>query len=416
MSLLNSSPTTREMALYKDLYKTIFEYSNDGILVCLLNDAVPGMYIEVNAKMCCMLGYTKAEMLKMAFYDVVSEDALQKIAPFGTTINGRQTCFTLNFKTKGGQILPLEITAHILAVSSQQLLVGFARDISCRKAAESADQLGGMDNQALIEALPDTMFRLSQDGIILEVRAGSDENVLKPTGEVVGKHINEVLPRRILELTRYYMERAFRTKSLQTYDYELPLGGCSRVWEVRLGVSGPAEVLAIVRDITESKEREKRLKYLSLHDSLTGIYNRTYIEQEMFRIQQEGKGPVGVMMCDIDRLKLVNDTLGHSSGDNLLVVAANIIKKAVRKGDIVGRIGGDEFAILLPRGDLAAAQSIYRRIQEAAARHNDRNPEFTISMSVGYAACSCSESVCIADLLRAADFNMYQEKMLRGRM
>jgi len=98
-----------------------------------------------------------------------------------------------------------------------------------------------------------------------------------------------------------------------------------------------------IRDITERKQAEERLKYLSLHDPLTGLYNRTYFEQELNRLEGGRYHPIGVIVCDVDGLKLINDTLGHDAGDRLLLAAAGVIKDSFRKGDMVARIGGDEF-------------------------------------------------------------------------
>lgn len=117
-------------------------------------------------------------------------------------------------------------------------------------------------------------------------------------------------------------------------------------------------------DISERKRIEEQLVYLSLHDPLTGLYNRAYFEEEMRRLEGGRFARVGIIVCDVDGLKLVNDTLGHGAGDNLLRAAAQVLEECFREGDVVARIGGDKFAVLLPSGGKTAVESSCRRIGE----------------------------------------------------
>lgn len=390
-----------------ELYKAIFEYSKDGIFVCeFTSDWASSPFVEVNDRFSKQTGYAKTELLLMTPSDLLELPYAATYEIHDKLVKNKQALFEVDYRKKSGQKMPAELKIHIFELNGQTMMVGIGQDISSRKKVQA-------HNRALINAIPDMMFRISKDGIVLQVKNGREANVLSAASEVVGKSIFEILPRRVADLTAYHTEQALNTKQLQTYEYEMAIQRNKLVWEVRLVNCGTDEVLAIVRDITERKRQEKRLKYLSLHDSLTGIFNRAYIEQEMHRIQTSVKGPIGVVMCDVDRLKQVNDTMGHSSGDSLLVAAANVIKKAVRKGDIVARIGGDEFAILLQQGDMDAAKSIYARIEDEVSRHNNANPKFPISMSVGYAV-SNDQSMSMAELLKEADYNMYREKMRRN--
>jgi len=167
-----------------------------------------------------------------------------------------------------------------------------------------------------------------------------------------------------------------------------------------------------LRDITHRKQMENRLKFLSLHDPLTGLYNRAYFEQEMDRLVKKQVNPVGIIVCDVDGLKLVNDTLGHQTGDELLATAARIVKNSFRETDIVARVGGDEFAILLPRSDENVAEKACRRIQDSVAKYNNANPELPLSISAGYFVKK-DASLNIRDLFKEADNNMYREKLHR---
>lgn len=143
--------------------------------------------------------------------------------------------------------------------------------------------------------------------------------------------------------------------------------------------------LGIIRDVSERKLMEDRLKHLSLYDHLTGLYNRTYFEQEMQRLRLGRLTRAGIIICDVDGLKLVNDTLGHDTGDMLLLAAATVIKECFREGDMVARIGGDEFAVLLPDSPASAVEAAGYRIRQAIARYNQLNPELPLSISLGMA-------------------------------
>ena len=144
-------------------------------------------------------------------------------------------------------------------------------------------------------------------------------------------------------------------------------------------------IVGIAADITDLKFGEEKLKYLSLHDPLTGLYNRIYFEEEMSRIEKSRYDTVGIISCDVDGLKLVNDTLGHNQGDNLLVAAAGVIQGSFREGDLIARIGGDEFSVVLPNTTEPAVENACQRIQEAVASYNATNPELPLSISVGFA-------------------------------
>jgi len=169
-------------------------------------------------------------------------------------------------------------------------------------------------------------------------------------------------------------------------------------------------IVGIAADITDHKLGEEKLKYLSLHDSLTGLYNRIYFEEEINRIERARYDTVGVVSCDVDGLKLVNDTLGHDQGDNLLIAAARVIRESFRDGDLVARIGGDEFSVILPNTTESAVENACQRIQEAVANHNALHPELPLSISIGFAV---SNGVYrnAKDLFKDADNNMYLKKL-----
>jgi len=173
-------------------------------------------------------------------------------------------------------------------------------------------------------------------------------------------------------------------------------------------------IASIGEDITERKQFQERLEHLSFHDALTGLYNRTFFEEELRFIEEDSYAPVGMIVCDVDGLKLVNDTLGHSTGDKLLWLTAGIIKKCFREEDKVCRIGGDEFAIVLPKSELALVQHACHRIRKAVERYNSENEEFPLSLSVGFAV-SGERKENVRHVFKDADNNMYQEKLHRSK-
>lgn len=166
----------------------------------------------------------------------------------------------------------------------------------------------------------------------------------------------------------------------------------------------------VARDVTVRKQAEEQLKHLTLHDTLTGLYNRAYFEQEMSRAEAGRKYPVCIVVCDVDGLKLVNDTLGHEKGDSLLIAAAGVIKSSFRESDMVARIGGDEFAVLFSEGGEDTVTKVCGRIKEAIKKYNSSNPELPLSISTGFAV-KTSPDASMNEVFKEADNNMYREKL-----
>lgn len=168
---------------------------------------------------------------------------------------------------------------------------------------------------------------------------------------------------------------------------------------------------ALLRDIGERKEFEKKLEYLSYHDQLTGLYNRRFFEEELDRLDVERNLPMTLVMGDVNGLKLINDSFGHSMGDELLKKAAEVIKKGCREDDIVARLGGDEFVILLPKTDAAQTEQIVKRIKAEAAKDNVASVD--LSISFGYQTKQNSEEI-ITEIFKKAEDYMYREKLFES--
>lgn len=159
------------------------------------------------------------------------------------------------------------------------------------------------------------------------------------------------------------------------------------------------------------KGEEERLHYIGNHDTLTGLYNRAFFEAELKRFGLGREFPMGIVIADLDGLKEVNDTLGHAVGDAMIREAAQILEEVFRGGDVVARIGGDEFAVLLPRTDEEAAGKILERVRGCAALRRQTITDYQFGMSMG-----CATAVDGSDLLAAlklADQRMYEDKASR---
>ena len=167
-----------------------------------------------------------------------------------------------------------------------------------------------------------------------------------------------------------------------------------------------------IRDISERKRMEEELRQKSMYDSLTGLYNRTFFEEELRRLEKSRSFPISLILCDLDGLKLANDTYGHEQGDTLLRRAAQVLASCVRGGDLAARIGGDEFALVLPNTELATAEEIAARISQAVEKDNLQYPQLTLSLSVG-AAAAVSSDCSLLETYKNADDAMYRDKLVR---
>ncbi|UNC93429.1 sensor domain-containing diguanylate cyclase/phosphohydrolase [Candidatus Contubernalis alkaliaceticus] len=172
----------------------------------------------------------------------------------------------------------------------------------------------------------------------------------------------------------------------------------------------PIYMYSTDRDITKQKSYEKHLKYLNTRDVLTGLFNRNYFEEEMNRLQNPRFRPVSIIVSDVNCLKFINDTLGHDKGDQLLKNAAKAFRSTLRSSDMAARIGGDEFAVVLPETDRETAFEAVERINQYVKKYNAEYPDLPLSMSFG-TACTYNKEKTLTKTFQEADDAMYRDKL-----
>lgn len=183
---------------------------------------------------------------------------------------------------------------------------------------------------------------------------------------------------------------------------------------VRDESGAPRFIVNMIEDISASKFAEEQLHYLNTHDSMTGLRNRAWFDEEFNRLFYGMLFPVSIITIDLDGLKRVNDSQGHEAGDSLIMGAATILREAFREQDMAARVGGDEFGVLLPATDEAAAMAIVERIRECQTRFNETRDGIRVNFSIGTATAHSSGK--FAGIWKEADERMYAEKAQHKRL
>jgi len=273
-----------------------------------------------------------------------------------------------------------------------------------------------------------TIFQNSSDGIFLDEdnkMIDCNQAMVELLGYnskeyILGKSVDEFSPEKQPD------GQTSKEKVLEMYKRAVKNGKYKFEWWYKRvdGSVLPVEVMmtsiilngkkvfhSLWRDISDRKLMESRLQYLSYHDQLTGLYNRRFFEEELKRLDVERSLPLTIIMADVNGLKLVNDSFGHAAGDQLLIKVVKVIKKGCRAEDIVARLAGDEFVILLPKTDIYEAEQVVKRIKALASKEKVESVD--ISISFGYDTKNNREEK-IQDILKKAEDNMYKEKLFES--
>ncbi len=294
------------------------------------------------------------------------------------------------------------------------------------RAVAAALRVSEQRARAVLETAVDGIITIDPAGRVESMNRAAEQLFGFPASAVVGRNVRMLMPEPYRSEHDAYLAEYQRTGRRRVIGLGREVVGQRRdgsTFPMELAVSdvGPEVGLytGVVRDITDRKQLEARLTQQALHDSLTGLGNRALLvarlEQAVARLRRH-PGVLALLFLDLDRFKLVNDTLGHDAGDELLVQTAGLLRAAVRPEDTVARLGGDEFVVLCEDlADTAAVEALARRV--AAALHRPvwlRGREVFLSASVGVVPAAAERPA--AELLRDADAAMYQAKEQgRGR-
>lgn len=171
-------------------------------------------------------------------------------------------------------------------------------------------------------------------------------------------------------------------------------------------------IMLVLTDVTEKRKAEEQIHFLSYHDNLTTLYNRTYVDSVLPELDTPANWPLGVIVIDMNGLKLTNDVFGHEQGDRLLVQLAQVLQQTCRKNDVISRWGGDEFLILLPTSGAAVCEHVCMRIREALqAEPSDPIP---LRAAMG-AAIKENGATGMGEVFSAAESIMYRDKLLSAK-
>ena len=276
--------------------------------------------------------------------------------------------------------------------------------------------------RALLEAAPDAIVIVNAHGRITLANAQTERMFGYRSEELIGQSVRMLIPERLRERHRAHQHVYLRDAKTRPMGGDLDLlarrkDGTEFPVEISLSPLATDEgmlVSSAIRDITERKRDEALLRDLAERDGLTRLLNRRKFEerlaQEVALIDRYG-GEAAMLLVDIDSLKDVNDTLGHACGDEMIRNVGAVVASRVRQTDVVARIGGDEFAVLLPRTTEEAARAVAKDLLETIHAQDLvlSGHHLRPSVSVGVAAFEAG-AVATDDVMVAADLGLYEAK------
>lgn len=399
----------REIRRFNELVQTFIE--SEEIPVSLKDDQLN--YIFVNLAMEDFYGISSEEIIGQDDFEILDEKMAIKERKTDKKVLATKTFVTDEMLWKGKVFKTTKFPVDLL---NGKFGVGaYIRSASEKNREKYLKTLMSISDGVMIV---DPMGKIEMlNGTAAEMTGWTAR-------EAMGKHYSQVF---VLEHEKDSgvvpdpIEEAFKDNTLNEFDSQAVLiARDGRKYHLEESVAPISDdeghidgVIVIFRDVTEKKEKRAVIEYNSFHDSLTGLYNRRFFEEELVRLDTERNLPLSVIIGDVDGLKLTNDIFGHEAGDELIKKVSEIFRKVCRADDIIARWGGDEFAILLPQTEKKDAQKLTERIKDNFSKEKIKSIQGNVSLGV---ATKYQPEENIEVIIASAEDNMYMKKTLnRGK-
>lgn len=340
----------------------------------------------------------------------------------GTAIRNGRNFFEWTHRRADGTVFPAEVLLTPMQLAGQDVLQATVRDITERKRIEEVLRDSEERFRAVAESATDAIISVSTRSKISFWNHAA-ENMFGYSGaEILDRPLTTIMPERLRESHTKGFAAAVSTGHSKLIGKSVELAGLRKdgsefPLELTLSSWKTGEQVfytGIIRDITERKSAEEKLKTISVTDELTGLHNRRgffTIAGHQIKLADRTKVGIYMLYADLDNLKVINDTYGHSEGDNALSDFADILKACYRASDVISRLGGDEFAVIPVGIDGDNMDRVTARLQKGITLFNEKKSRrYKLSASSGIAFYDPESPCSLDDLVFEADRLMYEEK------
>lgn len=412
----------RNFRLEEEKFSKAFRSSPYALMLTRLAD---GRIQEVNDGFVRLSGYSREEALGKTTQELRlwAREEDRSILTEALTREGRMEPREFVFRVKSGALLIGMVSAETLRINDEPFILSSVRDITARKKAEEALKESEERYRKLVENANEAIM-VAQEGRIRFNNRRTEEMIGYSERELQSREFTDfihpedrsmVMERHLARLkgeevpTIYTFRVITKTGEVRWVEINSVL----MIWEGR-----PAS-LFFLNDITERKAIEDHIQKMTIHDELTGLYNRRgfiALAEQQFKIEERRKQKLVLYFADLDQMKWINDQLGHLQGDRALQDASRILKETFREADIIGRMGGDEFAVLALDMDGVEPDLLIDRLEKAlqAFRQGEERP-YRLSISMGFAEYDPSRPISLDQLFAEADQRMYEEKRKKNK-
>lgn len=267
----------------------------------------------------------------------------------------------------------------------------------------------------LMESAADIIFEIDLDRRYVSIFGRGLDLIGMKTQDFIGKSVEEIFG-KYSEIRKNAYEKALSGNQV-IYDWTYVKDDVTFYFETSISpiydeFKNVIGAVGITRDITEPMQKQKEIEYINIHDFLTGLFNRRYFVEAFARADSELNYPLGMMMIDLNGLKIFNDAYGHITGDQALIEVAKVLKSVSRESDVVCRIGGDEFAIIFNNTTITELETIKDSIKQKLSAILIEN--IPISVAIGY-EIKHNPEMNLEKMIKNAENHMYRNKVTEGK-